>query len=571
GKGNIRLTAPGNMEFSAGKDIIMNSGKNLKLKTGNSMEFMSGNLAAFHMMSGAVFSTPLMEMSVPVHLNIQSGKTSLFSEEETIIQGRTTNVAGMEKLMIHSDRETTVNSKGTTHVLGKDGNSHSNIPRDYNPLEKKMNGRCLVHFRPKENWKGVGYGFDWVRSGDTALPGDRDYRDVMGWMDGKKFMRDEKEYLKLISSFRNYTFDYIDADGNVTSMSYAFPYLCLYPKTYFRTSRGAEIKKDSKYTNTTADLDLMVDIKRPVDEIVLKYDRKKFAITHDPFPLSTGNHRISARITCLEEIENDHIIEVQASYKGPDDTVRKMLAGGLVVKANNKRYEVPIVFIEVKTDIGNGKRFSEIWAREHESQTYLNQALINPVFKDKISIDCSEDIHPVSGIVHNRRCRLNACAALRKRKRGDISMNDEKHGNEVIYFLKDELESLYPGKYDDVIKIFVVDEACDTAAGYALSTQKTAVLFRGGFDTDNRNVTTHEIMHVLGLPHTFENESIFVFEKYSTDNIMDYSDTASDYSMRKNVYSTSHWQWGIMQKNSRPEISSSRYFRHPDPILFLSL
>ncbi len=569
GKGNIRITAPGNMEFSAGKDIIMSSGKNLEVKTGNSMEFMSGNLAAFHMMSGAVFSTPLMEMSVPVHLNIQSGKTSLLSEEETTIQGKTTHVAGMEKLMIHSEQETTVNSKGQTHVLGKDGNSHSNTPRDYAPLEKKMDGRCLVHFRPKTTWNGIGYGFDWVRAGDTDLPGDKDYREFTGWMDEKNFIRDEREYLKLISTFRSYTFDYIDAGGKVTSVSYAFPYLSLYPKSYFRKSRGAEIKKESVYTNTHADLDLMVDIKRPVDSIKFKYDTHKFAIVHDPFPLSVGSHKINASITCLEEIENDFIIEVDAKYKGPDGKTRKILVGGVVVKANKKRYEAPVVFVEVKTDIGNGKTFGEIWAREHEAQTYLNQALINPVFKKTVSLDCSVDLDTASGIKHNRQSTINAFATINNSF--TYVFDVDTHGNHLMKFLVENLEESYQGKYNDIIKVFVINEKCDQAVGYALFQYKAAILFKGGFDADSRNVTTHEIMHVLGLPHTFDPESPFIFKQYSTDNIMDYSDTAADFSLRKNVYTTTHWQWKIMQENAKREKSSSAFFRHPEPMVFLTL
>lgn len=381
---------------------------------------------------------------------------------------------------------------------------------------------------------------------------------------------DQRKYRKLISTFTYYTFEYIDAEGKVSVKSYAFPYLSLYPKTYFRVINGRKMKKNSLYTNTTAHLDLIVDIKRPVDKIIIQYDSSKFSITHDPFPLTVGSHKISAVITCLEEIESDYTIEVIASHETPTGETRKILAGGVVAKSNKKRYEIPVVFIEVKTDIGNGKSFAEIWAREHEIQIYLNQALINPVFKDKVSLDCSVDINTVSGFTHNRKSRLNACAALRRKRNGDIILNDKRHGGEVINFLVQELETLYPNKYDGVLKVFVMNEQCKMAAGYALHSLQSVVLFKGGFDSDNRNVTTHEIMHALGLPHTFEKENKFVFRKYSTDNIMDYSDTALDYSIRKNVYTTTHWQWSIMQNNARKESSSSRYFKHPDPVLMLS-
>ncbi|WP_294245420.1 phage baseplate assembly protein V [uncultured Chryseobacterium sp.] len=566
GQGNISVTAPKSITFNAGEDIEMNAGKNLEVKTGNSMEFMSGNLAAFHMISGAMFSTPLMEMSVPVHFNLQSGKTTLLSEEETVIQGRTTNVAGMEKLMIHSDQETTVNSKGQTQVLGKDGNRLSNTPKDYQRAEKKMDGRCLVHFRPKPDWKGIGYGFDWIRSGDTALPGDQDYKEITGRMEGENFVKDESEYRRVISTFRYYTFDYIGSDGSVSTLSYAFPYLSLYPESYFRMHKGVAIKKTARYTNTMANLELLVDIKRPVDSIMLKYDQQKFAVIHDPFPLSIGSHKISARINCIEEVENDAVIEVIASYKGADDKTRKILAGGVVVKANAKRYEVPVVFIEVKTDIGNGKNSAEIWAREFESQNYLNQALINPVFREKISLDCSVDVNPVSRVRHNRRSNLNACGKL-ELYREEIIFNNKKHKNKVLRFLLQELEILYPGKYQDVVKVFIVNESSLTAAGYAIPALTSAIIFKDGIDADNRSVVSHEIMHVLGLEHTFDKDSLFIFEKYHTDNIMDYSDSARDFTLRKDVYTTTHWQWNIMQNNAKREVSSSKFFKHPEPVI----
>ncbi|WP_294245414.1 phage baseplate assembly protein V [uncultured Chryseobacterium sp.] len=287
GQGNISVTAPKSIRFNAGEDIEMNAGKNLEVKTGNSMEFMSGNLAAFHMISGAMFSTPLMEMSVPVHFNLQSGKTTLLSEEETVIQGKTTNVAGMESLMIHSDQETTINSKGQTQVLGKDGNNLSNIPKDYQRAEKKMDGRCLVHFRPKENWKGEDYGFDWVRAGDTDLKGDHDYLEIMGEYVNKVFVKDESAYRRLISTFSHYVYDHTDENGNRVKRSYAFPYLSLYPQTYYkRNIRGESVIVNSTYANTTAVLRLLVTIKQAPDRIYFKYDRKKFRITYDRIPLA---------------------------------------------------------------------------------------------------------------------------------------------------------------------------------------------------------------------------------------------------------------------------------------------
>ncbi len=558
GAGNIRVSAPKSITFNAGEDITMNAGKNLEVKTGNSMEFMSGNLAAFHMISGAMFSTPFMEMSVPVHFNIQSGKTTLLSEEETVIQGRTTHVAGMDKLMIHSEQETTVNSRGQTQVLGKDGNNLSNIPRDFQPLQKEMDGRYIAHFRPMPNWSGEGYGFDWVRAGDTDFPGDVPYSQITGKIQDGTFVKSRGQYLKLIATFSYYVYNHTDESGNTVPKSYAYPYLSLYPRTYFRKINGESVRKNSLYTNTTARLTLLINIKEAAQEVTLKYDTKKFQIIHDPFPLTEGNHQIPVTITCMEELSLDRKIELFASYKAEDGSVKKMLAGGLTVKANKKRFDIPVVFIEVLTDIGNQKKYPLIGSREHEIQKFLNHALINPVFKGIVSLDCSVDVNIEKGIRHNRKSRLNAIAALERRRNGNMALNADNHNNEVIKFLKDELHSRYPGAYDNVVKIFFMNEHCRGAAGYAIFEYKTAVLFDGGYNSPDRSVTTHEIMHAMGLHHTFESKSKFVFEKYETDNLMDYSDVLND-NRRKHAITTSHWQWKILQENAQIEASSSRF------------
>ncbi len=159
---------------------------------------------------------------------------------------------------------------------------------------------------------------------------------------------------------------------------------------------------------------------------------------------------------------------------------------------------------------------------------------------DTISLDCSVDAHPVSGVRHNRRSRLNACGALIRGRGENIIFDDIVHDRIIMEFLLNELETMYADKYQNVVKVFVINETSKIASGYALQPLNTTILFKGGFDSDNRNATSHEVMHVLGLYHTFDIESPFVFEKYKTDNITDYSDMASDYNLCKNVYTTSH-------------------------------
>ncbi|MDQ8144232.1 hypothetical protein [Chryseobacterium sp. CFS15] len=66
------------------------------------------------------------------------------------------------------------------------------------------------------------------------------------------------------------------------------------------------------------------------------------------------------------------------------------------------------------------------------------------------------------------------------------------------------------------------------------------------FTPRNPATTVHELLHAVGLPHSWEkgnkNSDIngFIFEKFKTDNVMDYY---------KNRYSLWKWQWKKLQSN----------------------
>lgn len=75
---------------------------------------------------------------------------------------------------------------------------------------------------------------------------------------------------------------------------------------------------------------------------------------------------------------------------------------------------------------------------------------------DTISLDCSVDAHPVSGVRHNRRSRLNACGALIRGRGENIIFDDIVHDRIIMEFLLNELETMYADKYQNVVKVLLL-------------------------------------------------------------------------------------------------------------------
>lgn len=66
---------------------------------------------------------------------------------------------------------------------------------------------------------------------------------------------------------------------------------------------------------------------------------------------------------------------------------------------------------------------------------------------------------------------------------------------------------------------------------------------------------THELLHTLGLPHTFRDEEAydskyryFFYKQYCTDNLMDYASNEDEKLVLKKT-SIYKWQWDIINKN----------------------
>ena len=170
GKDNINLYAPNN--------ICMNAGKNFDLSVGNNLNFTIGGQATMQILQQMLLETPLMKQIV-ANYEARLGNALLSSDNLMKIEAKETNVAGLEKLFIHSNELATVNSKGLLEVKGEQGTKHSNKAENYEVLESFSETNTIVYFRPKDTWKGE-FGFDWLREQNGFITDKVNYSRMVG-------------------------------------------------------------------------------------------------------------------------------------------------------------------------------------------------------------------------------------------------------------------------------------------------------------------------------------------------------------------------------------------------------
>jgi hypothetical protein len=84
--------------------------------------------------------------------------------------------------------------------------------------------------------------------------------------------------------------------------------------------------------------------------------------------------------------------------------------------------------------------------------------------------------------------------------------------------------------------------------GFSNGNNTDTITFLNENYAEDTDTVSHEVLHSLGLGHTFDNRQRFVFEAKKTDNIMDY--THLDHLSVKVKPSIYYWQWLIARQNA---------------------
>ena len=602
-----------NIEISAPESISLCAGKDLNLSAGNNLVMDVANTAFFNVLQQMLVTTPFMKQLIADYFHTQAGKALINSDDQIKIEARETNVAGLEKLFIHSDELATVNSKGLLEVKGEQGTKHSNKAESLAEDPVVIEGKALVMFRPSSDWEDDSvsidnptYGFDWYRENDTNLIGDTAQIDtLMGFYHNNDtntpFQPESSTEVieKFKSEYRNVT---IDRDG--TPYRYFVPKLILY-------------KNENEQVRSVAALDIIYDVYEEPNNLFIEYESKYFEVTEQaavttygvsthtsqqvPLPeiaytppegynifkissKSVGNHKsITVEIECLKPFGdlNGKQIKAYALTEGTNgQPAQKKIVGVLDVMPNDKanRKVVKLLMVNVITDVDSdrqaekGYEAPKLLEQKKLLRKYLRNSLIDPIFK---KVDLNLDRSPVkehfnrvytrnNNLLYNTPNGLPPLSVYLKEKLKEklkSILNERLRGKTV------NLEAEYNKRYKDYLPIFFLSQKKfeDDPLKIAYYSPLSNVIVA----TNKLKPVTiaHEVYHSLKLPHSFEskrhmpahihplNRSIdsngkFSFKRGETTNIMDHTT-----NNRNNLF---YWQIKIVCSKAAPEPNNYR-------------
>ena len=391
------------------------------------------------------------------------------------------------------------------------------------PLSK-TGAKVIVQFRTSGSYQGE-YGFDWIRMGDSGRPGDTWYANIMG---NKHTSKNE-----VIVDKTKRVYDYY-ASRMFSTKRFVIPWKTQGKRPFMYISPVMTLRKGA-----SAKLTLKVEVKEPA--VKMEYQCQTpgiFQLSKDTVPtLGKGKHTLPDElvVTCLKEFSRDQEIKV---YAYDEDNV-KHLAGKLIVKANDKKHQKTINVVMVRVLFKETEDEFYISGSKAKLQKIFGQAYVN---------------------LNIRIVNLNIEQALRNKETSKyftptrLIHSSSLSSGDLYSFLNAELSKKFP-KFNKYFKLYYINRKCvdDTSGkekqlyGMArdLFSLEVIIPFRGL----NDNTAVHELLHCIGLPHSFSNVSVsyfdVAFKKDFTDNIMDYSDMHSGIP----TIATWEYQWRAIQNS----------------------
>lgn len=245
------------------------------------------------------------------------------------IEAKEAKLHGIDKTIIHSDKQAIINSKGTAEMYGESGNQLSNKATDMTTTQTETISTAIVCFRPTSAWNGE-FGFDWLREKDNGLApaDDPAYADIIegGYKNGTTDLTSGPmgtAYTQLKTEYKNIPISRkpLSAGSTATtttpSVQYFVPYLSLFSKEFVDTLPATIINKP-KYE---ADVKILLEIEEDIDRLEFEYDKTLFTIDKPILSDKTKTNGLvngsdtSIKITCLKDLDNEKEINIYAYPK----------------------------------------------------------------------------------------------------------------------------------------------------------------------------------------------------------------------------------------------------------------
>lgn len=407
-----------------------------------------------------------------------------------------------------------------------------------------IEAKCIVQFRPHGNYNGE-FGFDWVRFGDTGFKGDKWYRNIIGAYVADKtypyqlnFVRQASKYGALMRTFKHLT----------------IPWKPMVNKNpYLYTQAVMTLLPEHK-----AKLTLKVEIVEKPEKLLI---RERKVQPDDPDCLSFNVTEVTIRdkkydladfleITCLQSFTNHRYVDIIAVV-GDEEK----LAGTLKIFKNSKDIQkhVKLLFVRVKTAEGIGATQGE----EERIKRYLKQAYVHAKVEyttlDLTNDKLFNDEFKKSDLDFNLTAKIQEAmySKLKNKTLGKGKVGNKYESYYRVYFVKKTVGNSSSG--------YLLGEAADLPCDdvLILDVKAAAASLKLPLSAVN-NTVPHELFHAMGVEHTFDNHSDFVFKQYHTDNVMDYGDKST--GNIKGIFSFK-WQWSILHDGIESKQRRSARFR----------
>ena len=579
---NIEISAPESISLCAGKDINLSAGNNLLMDV--------ANVASFNILQQLLVNTPYMKQLVTELFHTQAGKALINSDDQIKIEAKETNVVGMQKLLLHSDQDAVVNSKGYLDMRGEQGNKMKNKAEGYEAQDSAPiieDALAIVHFRPQYDWQGE-FGFDWLRIDDNGynLLDEGIYDDIIegGYKDGISDYTGSNAFDELKKEYKKYIIKRKGAEDK----EYFVPYLTLFPKDFVEEYKKNHPEIEEEYLpKYEAELDILIEIAEDIDRLEFE-DNKFFEITPCELSdkrkttLTSSNNKVT--ITCLQPLEESQCIRIYAYPKAEEikdvkiRDLRRKLAGEIIVLQNDKRVrkEEKFVFVNVKTnltnergDIVNDLKRVEVYEKKI-FRSALYQALIIPIVEEaELDLTRTSPLYSsfARDFIINNVIDINR--SWKNIQRGEIVKNIEKELRKIFLF-KEENK-----KYENYFSVFILNAPVNDITKFGrcdaiqriinnrketISFLKNVILFKQRIIKKDYYTLAHETFHGFGIWHIHreDNEQViknskkkFIFQKHKTTNVMNYNETNQDLNSEESsvAFSSWFWQWMIINSN----------------------